>query len=323
MFWNSWYFEGAARVIDFSKIEEYKFRFPKDNNNGFFENLEKLDKKLKEDHNYSEAYKIYRSFINFEDRLWSDCLFLVLCDFAINMPLPPLDRDRIIFGLVSPNCFLPQNRFVTLCSILREYVNDNGVIGIKRNDELHELVEQNGYTIIELDYNSIDDWNQLIVSFYEFVEEKSSLPSPLTLAKEFLSILKDAEETQNNLYTLNNFLKKFKTACEIRLECPAFICHPQLVNMLDRKMYLKLSNQLGSSIMSIDERVRIRENFDAYDVTSDITRHIYITVLNNLYFKDKISISDIISKIPEVKEEDVMYVINKLFGDIIHNYLSS
>jgi hypothetical protein len=115
-------------------------------------------------------------------------------------------------------------------------------------------------------------------------------------------------------------MKKYKIACQIRLECPAFICNPQLVNILDRDMYSKFSNQLGTSVMAINNKVQQRENFKDCDVESDVKRYIYITAMNHLFIYEKIQISQIVSSI-HMKEEDIIYVLKVLFGNNILKYL--
>ena len=309
--------EGAARIIDLSKIDEYKSRFSKDK-----DILEKFERKLNENNLHSDAYDFYSSCVNIEniDKVWTNSMFLVLCDYAINIPLPLFDSPETALVLYSPQWFLPQHRFIHLLLILKRLSANNKLFVNFDPDELQKF-EEKGYSFRELDNNSIDDWNELIVDFYEVLEKESFLPSPLTLAKEFLSITSGIEEKRNNLYSLNYFLTKFKIACQIRLECPIFICYPQIVKWLDKNLYLKLSNQLETSVMMFDKRVLSRENFAEDDVISDVKRYIYTTALSHLFDYEKIQISDIISNIPILKEEDIKHILESLFGNDILKYV--
>ena len=316
--------EGAARINDIQRIRQ---KTDNTTDETYIKVLHDVELQLSQSSIYYDAYDIYNQYIRFEDEMVNMLFFQIVCDYSLNINIPPLCDDAMAaMTLIDPKMLFPQNRFLYICSATRRYLIQNKTLdqnGVQRsniedNQNIEEMLRDLGTTIKFIDPTSLSGWNEITIAFYESIEKATGYPSPLTTAKKSVEFCtQPIEGVPMSLYAFSKHFDRYQAACKIRIECPLFTCAPEMVHWLDKERYLKYDAILGPSIMEINGKVFRTNRNEDHD---DITKNLWFEAINILFKHKKIVLSKLYQKYRTSKSNLASCLIS-LFGEEIKQYL--
>lgn len=284
--------EAHARFNEVILLDKYIDKYFYDEK--MYSTLLDLKNKLLSDATYTVAFKIYKKLIGIKSN-YEQFIFLLVCDYACNVPI--FKGKDMYYENISINSFLPQNRFIEICKILKKYPLKN------------------------LDLQSISDYNNFISSIYEFISVHLRFISPLEISKEFLQLFQRKDRgvlLQNNLYTLDFGIDRYIRACKIRLKYPLFFISPDLFQILDKDHYNNIVDFIGHPILGVKGELRSSNKNDS-DLVSYFEHAISTDFINDIFLKSYINGSNYFN-IGKTKEE-IYDFCHQIFGKDFKQYI--
>lgn len=302
--------EAHSRYCELTRLTSYIYRYKETRV------LKSVKKILTTQDYYQDAYNMYKSIvvnIGECDELFDIFIFCLICDYAINIPIPqtPQITDSILV-LYDFNYMTPGLRFINIC---------RAVNSIFLNNTDTDINSIGDYKLLEL--GTLDDWSDFIKLLYDRISEKTGYASPLSIAKAFIDneYKFDISSLQHAPFDYDNFI--FLEACKIRLEHPLFFINPELFRLIDREKYIEISNSQGPRVMKVKKGFATLYNNKIGDLNDEekgrrfngyLIKNILTTYYSGLFYGCEQDVDP--NKIFMVKTQDAEKVINDKFGKI-------
>lgn len=240
--------EGHARINDYLLLDLEHIEHPSD------DIYLKIKRDLISNSLYSSAYRLFNKYIVLEDEMFSQILFSVVCDYALNPVLPPLfDHEQLYSGILEPRLLLPQFRFMNIIETLK-FVIDEEIITVENLLNKFEIQNIGGLLFRDI---SIKNLNAFICEVFDIIAKYSLLENPMKIAQMIIDKKLPFDNTEKMHYASIYFCtKQLSRFSEIRLECPAFLAVPNVVLHLDKELYNKYEKLIGIPIMVVSDSAR-------------------------------------------------------------------